>query len=423
MQHGGARAARGLPGPRAAIRRHSFKANVFPCAMDAPASAGEGVQLETSPARPATADGSSPAQAEQTSAAAVPLSAPGGATAAPAAAAAAPTAIPVINEPTSQQPAGASATMRGADGGQPAQAAGPSPAAEHTLASGNHGGAAAPAGGVAMMQPTGPEEKHAQKPTWRRGYANYARTDYLFCTLTPSDCSSKRLRPPREPRPQSSAAAHFARGLLLPCGPAADAPTCQCHPLIAGEWYDSLLGANLNFVVGAQTADGTPTSFLLKAHACEQGSEFTCGLLSTSAGAHWLGSVQPGFQVPPSELSHPRPLLCRRADEYIKNELYIQVGQPWWRRWMDAAKPLANWLAHARLCSSKGCSICAQGGETKRMFKVLGLQPGDGVKLQVASRESGIPTLRLTVIPAGGPARMCHCPRAQSGGDELNVLP
>lgn len=43
-----------------------------------------------------------------------------------------------------------------------------------------------------------PEEKHAQKPTWRRGYQSYAKTEYLLCTLTPSDCSTKRLRPPSE---------------------------------------------------------------------------------------------------------------------------------------------------------------------------------------------------------------------------------
>jgi hypothetical protein len=44
-----------------------------------------------------------------------------------------------------------------------------------------------------------------------------------------------------------------------------------------------------------------------------------------------------------------------------------------------------------------------QGGETKRLFRVLGLAPGDGLKLSLASKESGVPTLRLGVIPAGAP--------------------
>ena len=82
-----------------------------------------------------------------------------------------------------------------------------------------------------LVQPTCPEEKHAQKPTWRRGYRQFGKTEYLLATLTPSDCSTKRLRPPRE-------------------------------------WYDSLLGAShMSFVAGAQAPDGAPVSFLLKAHA------------------------------------------------------------------------------------------------------------------------------------------------------------
>lgn len=131
-------------------------------------------------------------------------------------------------------------------------------------------------------QAPGPEEKHAQKPTWRRGYTTYGKTDYLLVTLTPSDCSTRRLRPPRE-------------------------------------WYDGMLGAsNLNFVVGAQAPDGSSVSFLCKAH---------------------------GY-------------------EYVKAEYYVQ------------------------------------GGETKRMFKVLGLQPGDALKLALAGKSSGIPTTRLTIVPA-----------------------
>lgn len=43
-----------------------------------------------------------------------------------------------------------------------------------------------------------------------------------------------------------------------------------------------------------------------------------------------------------------------------------------------------------------------QGGETKRMFRVMGLQAGDGLKLTVTGKHSSIPTVRLTVIPAGG---------------------
>ena len=47
-----------------------------------------------------------------------------------------------------------------------------------------------------------------------------------------------------------------------------------------------------------------------------------------------------------------------------------------------------------------GCAAL-QGTECKRMFKVLDLQPGDALKLSVSGRESGIPTCRATVIPAG----------------------
>ncbi|KAI3424472.1 hypothetical protein D9Q98_010023 [Chlorella vulgaris] len=134
------------------------------------------------------------------------------------------------------------------------------------------------------VQPTLPEEKHPQKPTWRRGYnaTTYHRAEYLLCTLTPSDCSTKRLRPPRE-------------------------------------WYDSLLGRNIaSFVLGAEGPDGSQLSFLMKAHAYE----------------------------------------------YVKSEYYVQ------------------------------------GGETKRMFRVMGLQAGDGLKLTVTGKHSSIPTVRLTVIPA-----------------------
>ena len=45
------------------------------------------------------------------------------------------------------------------------------------------------------------------------------------------------------------------------------------------------------------------------------------------------------------------------------------------------------------------------------MFKVMGLQPGDGLKLEVAGRQSGIPTTRLTIIPAGAHLMdgLCAC--------------
>lgn len=43
----------------------------------------------------------------------------------------------------------------------------------------------------------------------------------------------------------------------------------------------------------------------------------------------------------------------------------------------------------------------AQGGETKRMFRVLGLQAGDALKLTLQGKSSGIPTTRLAIIPAG----------------------
>lgn len=47
--------------------------------------------------------------------------------------------------------------------------------------------------------------------------------------------------------------------------------------------------------------------------------------------------------------------------------------------------------------------LAPQGGETKRMFRVLGLQPGDALKLALQGKSSGIPTTRLTIIPAGPP--------------------
>lgn len=49
-------------------------------------------------------------------------------------------------------------------------------------------------------------------------------------------------------------------------------------------------------------------------------------------------------------------------------------------------------------------SLPMQGGETKRMFRALNLQPGDGLKLEPSGKQSGVPTTRLTVIPAGTPA-------------------
>jgi hypothetical protein len=42
-----------------------------------------------------------------------------------------------------------------------------------------------------------PEEKHHQKPQWRRALQAGA-TAYLSVTVTPSDCTTRRLRPPRE---------------------------------------------------------------------------------------------------------------------------------------------------------------------------------------------------------------------------------
>ncbi|PSC74453.1 MLO 11 [Micractinium conductrix] len=141
-------------------------------------------------------------------------------------------------------------------------------------------------------QPDMPEEKHPAKPTWRRGYKTYGKTEYMFCTLTPSDCTTRRLRPPKE-------------------------------------WYDGLLGAKVaqiaNFVVGATAPDGSQVSFLLKAH---------------------------GY-------------------EYVKAEYYVQ------------------------------------GGETKRMFREMKLQAGDGLMLELVAKHAGVPTTRLTIIPA---ARNPHAP-------------
>jgi hypothetical protein len=45
--------------------------------------------------------------------------------------------------------------------------------------------------------------------------------------------------------------------------------------------------------------------------------------------------------------------------------------------------------------------LSLQGGETKRMFRTMAFQPGDGLKFEVTGKNSGIPTARLTVIPAG----------------------
>lgn len=43
------------------------------------------------------------------------------------------------------------------------------------------------------------------------------------------------------------------------------------------------------------------------------------------------------------------------------------------------------------------------------MFKVMGLQPGDGLKLEVSGKQSGIPTTRLTIIPAGALCALLLC--------------
>lgn len=45
--------------------------------------------------------------------------------------------------------------------------------------------------------------------------------------------------------------------------------------------------------------------------------------------------------------------------------------------------------------------LVLQGGETKRLYKTLGLCPGDAVKLQRTGKQSGIPTTHLTVTPRG----------------------
>lgn len=37
-------------------------------------------------------------------------------------------------------------------------------------------------------------------------YLQYHKTEYIMVTLTPSDCSTKRLRPPREPAPRPARA-------------------------------------------------------------------------------------------------------------------------------------------------------------------------------------------------------------------------
>ncbi|KAL4431309.1 hypothetical protein ABPG75_006565 [Micractinium tetrahymenae] len=190
---------------------------------------------------------------------------------APALVPAAPLAAPAAAAPTAAAPT-AAAPLAAPAAAAPTAAAPPAPAAP----------APPPPNPADFEQPELPEEKHPQKPTWRRGYQQYHKTEYIMVTLTPSDCSTKRLRPPRE-------------------------------------WYDAFLGANsLNFVVGTQAPDGTAVSFLLKAHAYE----------------------------------------------YVKAEYYVQ------------------------------------GGETKRMFRVLGLQAGDALKLSLQGKSSGIPTTRLTIIPA-----------------------
>ena len=84
-----------------------------------------------------------------------------------------------------------------------------------------------------MEQPELPEQQHKQKPQWRRGVDVHGRTVYLVVTLSPSDASTKRLRPPRE-------------------------------------WHDALLGSNVpKYEVFAESSDGAPVSFLFEAHAYE----------------------------------------------------------------------------------------------------------------------------------------------------------
>lgn len=98
---------------------------------------------------------------------------------------AAPPAAPAAAQPAAEQPAVAAAADAAATAAAPAA---------------DDGAAAAGPAAADMVQPAGLEEKHPQKPTWRRGYSasSWSKTDYLLCTLTPSDCSTRRLRPPRE---------------------------------------------------------------------------------------------------------------------------------------------------------------------------------------------------------------------------------
>ena len=84
------------------------------------------------------------------------------------------------------------------------------------------------AGAVELEQPSLPEQQHKQKPQWRRGVEANGRTAYLMVTLSPSDVTTKRLRPPRS-------------------------------------WHDALLGpGNLLFAACAEF-EGVPVTFLLTA--------------------------------------------------------------------------------------------------------------------------------------------------------------
>eukprot|EP00887_Chlorella_sp_A99_P008157 scaffold12.g8157.t1 len=139
-----------------------------------------------------------------------------------------------------------------------------------------------PEGPIPPLEPGYDEEQHVHKPQWRRGFRTKEATDWLFITLTPSDCTTKRLRPPRT-------------------------------------WFDLLLGGY------------APT--------LEVQTETRAGQISF--------------------------LLQSVAYDYAKNEYYVQ------------------------------------GTETKRMFRALGLQPGDGLKLVVTGRGlANQPLLRMTLRPA-----------------------
>ena len=145
-----------------------------------------GAQPSQDPA--AAAPAQPEAHAAQLGAAAVP---PAAATAPPEAADA---KLPTVAPSAVAEPAQATAAVQPEDA---AAARGPACVQQQQEQQSSAVAASAPA---PPLEPGFQEEQHTAKPQWRRGFKPEYKdqTAFLFITLTPSDCSTKRLRPPRE---------------------------------------------------------------------------------------------------------------------------------------------------------------------------------------------------------------------------------